>query len=89
MRVCSADLCVTLCRYGHYSVCGGIVGRLVEHVSSEQFHFWLLTLEELSLGEMSLRSSAALLDRLGTATSHYYKALAAIKVQCRGAASYN
>ncbi|XP_046685946.1 integrator complex subunit 7-like, partial [Homalodisca vitripennis] len=66
-------------RYGHLSVCAGIVGQLHEHVSSEHLHFWLLTLEELSEGEACLRSDDGLLARLGAATSHYYKALAAIK----------
>lgn len=67
-------------RYGHLSVCAKIVGQLCEHTSSEHLHFWLLTLEELSEGESCLRDSCSLLDRLGAATSHYYKALAAVKV---------
>ncbi|XP_054272876.1 integrator complex subunit 7-like [Macrosteles quadrilineatus] len=66
-------------RYGHFSVCARIVSQLHEHVSSENFHFWLLTLEEVSAGEASLRGASAVLDRLGAATTHYYKALAAIK----------
>lgn len=80
MSCVSILLTSEMCRYGHLSVCATIVSQLHEHVSSEHLHFWLVTLEEMSLGEASLHGDSPLLDRLGSATSHYCKALAAIKV---------
>ncbi|RZF40032.1 hypothetical protein LSTR_LSTR002435 [Laodelphax striatellus] len=66
-------------RYGHFRVCASIMSQLSEQVSSENLHFWLVTLVEISTGEAVLLSSIDLLDRLGQAIVHYSKALAAIK----------
>lgn len=57
------------------------MSQLYEQVSSENLHFWLVTLVEMSTGEAILWSNNdGLLDRLGQAVVHYSKALAAIKV---------
>ncbi|XP_075234505.1 integrator complex subunit 7-like [Lycorma delicatula] len=67
-------------RYGHFRVCSHIMSQLYEQVSSENLHFWLVTLVEMSTGEAILWSNNdGLLDRLGQAVVHYSKALAAIK----------
>lgn len=67
-------------RYGHFRLCSQIVCQLHERVSSENLHFWLITLEEMSSGEAKLKESGGLLERIGEAVTHYCKALAAIKV---------
>lgn len=70
-------------RYGHHSIASSIAGRLKDHVSSEHFHFWLVCLEELCLGEAQLydsSSNSTLESRISLASSHYCKSAAALKV---------
>ena len=85
--------CIDLCvRYSHHSVAAGILSQLREQVSSEHFHFWLVSLEELSRGEAELLDCSkqpSLVQRLSQAVAHYSKAVAALKVKrnsilCRG-----
>uniref|UniRef100_A0A1B6DJT3 Integrator complex subunit 7 n=1 Tax=Clastoptera arizonana TaxID=38151 RepID=A0A1B6DJT3_9HEMI len=66
-------------RYGHFQLCSQVVSLLHERVSSENLHFWLITLKEMSSGEAKLKKSGGLLERMGEAVTHYSKALAAIK----------
>ncbi|XP_069697826.1 integrator complex subunit 7 [Periplaneta americana] len=69
-------------RYGHHSVSAGILAQLREQVSSEHFHFWLVSLEELSRGEAELSDCSkqpSLVQRLSQAVAHYSKAVAALK----------
>lgn len=75
------NLCV---RYSHHSVAAGILSQLREQVSSEHFHFWLVSLEELSRGEAELLDCSkqpSLVQRLSQAVAHYSKAVAALKVK--------
>lgn len=70
-------------RYGQHSIVIDIWVQLLSQVSSENYHFWLVGLEELSRGEAVLHdeeSRAAVLSRLTLACAHYNKAYAAIKV---------
>ncbi|KAG8230967.1 hypothetical protein J437_LFUL003925, partial [Ladona fulva] len=65
------------------------LSRLVEQVSSEHLHFWLVALQEMTTGEAILSSSypvpsedanpPTLLTRLSYANAHYAKAVAALK----------
>ncbi|GFG33765.1 hypothetical protein Cfor_05491 [Coptotermes formosanus] len=69
-------------RYSHHSVAAGILSQLREQVSSEHFHFWLVSLEELSRGEAELLDCSkqpSLVQRLSQAVAHYSKAVAALK----------
>jgi integrator complex subunit 7 len=71
-------------RYSHHSVAAGILSQLREQVSSEHFHFWLVSLEELSRGEAELLDCSkqpSLVQRLSQAVAHYSKAVAALKVK--------
>lgn len=61
----------------------GILSQLREQVSSEHFHFWLVSLEELSRGEAELLDCSkqpSLIQRLSQAVAHYSKSVAALKV---------
>jgi hypothetical protein len=75
-------------RYGHHSVSAGILSQLREQVSSEHFHFWLVSLEELSRGEAELLDCSkqpSLVQRLSQTVAHYSKSVAALKVKwCNG-----
>ncbi|KAJ9584574.1 hypothetical protein L9F63_021084, partial [Diploptera punctata] len=69
-------------RYGHHSIAASILSQLREQVSSEHFHFWLVSLEELSRGEAELldfSKQPSLVQRLSQAVAHYSKAVAALK----------
>jgi len=67
-------------RYGQHEVAHEIFSRLKNVVSSEHFHFWLSSLEQLSRGEASLTGDDGLISRLSTSLTHHCKALSAIKV---------
>ncbi|XP_071449800.1 integrator complex subunit 7 [Hetaerina americana] len=75
-------------RYGHHRIGSLALCRLVEQVSSEHLHFWLVALREMSAGEALLSSPVivspdckppTLLSRLSMANAHYAKAVAALK----------
>jgi integrator complex subunit 7 len=85
MFASTSSHCVDPCaRYSHHSVAAGILSQLREQVSSEHFHFWLVSLEELSRGEAELLDCSkqpSLVQRLSQAVAHYSKAVAALKVK--------
>ena len=75
--------CIFFYRYGHHGVAANILCQLREQVSSEHFHFWLVSLEELSRGEaelLDISKQPSLVQRLSQAVAHYSKAVAALKV---------
>jgi len=71
------------------------ISRLIHFISSESFHFWLSCLKDISLAECALMNEqpvsgevaskdpakkTATIENLSTASLHYSKAIAAIKV---------
>lgn len=69
-------------KYGHFDVSAKIFKAQRDIISSEHLHFWLASLEQLSLGEAVLKADSEnikTLDRFGAAVAHYCKAMAAFK----------
>ncbi|KAK7075353.1 hypothetical protein SK128_022949, partial [Halocaridina rubra] len=66
-------------RYGHHSLAGGIYIVLSWRVCSDQQHFWVSSLAELSRGEASPALSGDRADNLTAANMHLHRALSSLK----------
>lgn len=64
-------------RYGHFAAAAPLFASLANKVSSEQLHFWLVSLAELCRAEESLLTSRT--GQLTTALTHYVRAISALK----------
>ncbi|XP_077491480.1 integrator complex subunit 7 isoform X3 [Amblyomma americanum] len=64
-------------RYGHFASAAPLFASLANKVSSEQLHFWLVSLAELCRAEESLLTSRT--SQLTTALTHYVRAISALK----------
>lgn len=69
-------------RYGHHEVAAQIFSLLCNRVSSEHFHFWLMSLWEISEAENCLqhcKSGSSFHESLSQAITHYSKAVSGLK----------
>lgn len=71
-------------RYSQHQMAMDVFGSLTEQVSSENWHFWLVALKEMSSAEAKLINEdniagETLMDRLDFAIGAYNKAIAALK----------
>ncbi|XP_063608036.1 integrator complex subunit 7-like [Penaeus indicus] len=66
-------------RYGHHSLAAGMYGVLSWRVCSDQQHFWVSALGEVSRGEASPMASGDRASNLTAANTHLHRALSALK----------
>lgn len=67
-------------RYGHHNLAAGMYGVLSWRVCSDQQHFWVSALAEVSRGEASPAAPGDRADNLTAANTHLHRALSALKV---------
>lgn len=65
-------------RYGHFAAAAPLFATLANKVSSEQLHFWLVSLAELCRAEESLLVRTGQ-TQLTDALTHYVRAISALK----------
>ncbi|XP_075725547.1 integrator complex subunit 7 [Rhipicephalus microplus] len=65
-------------RYGHFAAAAPLFANLANKVSSEQLHFWLVSLAELCRAEESLLVRKGQMQ-LTDALTHYVRAISALK----------
>uniref|UniRef100_A0A131YU36 Integrator complex subunit 7 n=1 Tax=Rhipicephalus appendiculatus TaxID=34631 RepID=A0A131YU36_RHIAP len=65
-------------RYGHFAAAAPLFANLANKVSSEQLHFWLVSLAELCRAEESLLVRTGQ-TQLTDALTHYVRAISALK----------
>ncbi|XP_071531436.1 integrator complex subunit 7 isoform X2 [Panulirus ornatus] len=66
-------------RYGHHNLAAGMYGVLSWRVCSDQQHFWVSALSEVSRGEASPAAPGDRADNLTAANTHLHRALSALK----------
>ncbi|XP_050722010.1 integrator complex subunit 7-like [Eriocheir sinensis] len=66
-------------RYGHHNIAAGLYGVLSWRVCSDQQHFWVSALAEVSQGEAYPATSGDRADNLTAANTHLLRALSALK----------
>merc|ERR1712106_749726 len=66
-------------RYGHHKLAHGFYASLCSRVCSDQQHFWLSALAEISWAESRSQASGDRADNLTDANSHLHKSLSALK----------
>ncbi|XP_045187298.2 integrator complex subunit 7-like [Mercenaria mercenaria] len=67
-------------RYGQCGIAEKIFQALAKKVSSEHFYFWLIGLQEITLGEKCLHSNTTtVIAKLQQALAYYHKGLTSLK----------